>query len=96
MSYTETVGRLYLQKKDNRNIAIKMFTYFLEQVRNNYYLNTQYLNNEFTEALSRKSGVPEVKVKQLLDLMDDTERSAGISDTRLLELHNLMQEYFKK
>ena len=96
VSYTETIGRLYLQKKDNRNIALKMFTYFLEQVRNNYYLNTQSLNNDFSEALSRKSGVPETRVKHLLQLMDDTDRSANISDMRLLELHNLIQEYFKK
>jgi predicted nucleic acid-binding protein len=73
-----------------------MFTYFLEQVRNNYYLNTQTLNNEFSEALSRKSGVPEAKVKHLLQLMDDTDRSENISDMQLLELHNLIQEYFKK
>lgn len=96
VSYTETIGRLYLQKKDNRNIALKMFTYFLEHVRNNYYLNTQSLNDEFSEALSRKSGVSETKVKHLLQLMDDTDRSANISDIRLLEIHNLMQEYFKK
>lgn len=96
VSYTETIGRLYLQKKDNRNIALKMFTYFLEQVRVNYYLNTQNLNNEFAEALSRKSGVPEARVKRLLQLMDDTDRSANIGDMRLLELHNLIQEYFKK
>jgi hypothetical protein len=96
VSYTETIGRLYLQKKDNRNIALKMFTYFLEQVRNNYYLNTQSLNNEFSEALSRKSGVPEARVKHLLQLMDDADRSDNISDMRLLELHNLIQEYFKK
>ena len=96
ISYTETIGRLYLQKKDNRNIALKMFTYFLEQVRNSYYLNTQSLNNEFSEALSRKSGVPETRVKHLLQLMDDTDRSENISDIRLLELHNLIQEYFKK
>ena len=96
VSYTETIGRLYLQKKDNRNIALKMFTYFLEHVRNNYYLNTQSLNNEFSEALSRKSGVPEEKVKHLLQLMEDTDRSDNISDIRLLELHNLIQEYFKK
>ena len=51
-----------------------MFTYFLEHVRNNYYLNTQNLNNEFAEALSRKSGVPEAKVKHLLQLMDDTDQ----------------------
>ena len=96
VSYTETIGRLYLQKKDNRNIALKMFTYFLEHVRNNYYLNTQSLNNEFSEALSRKSGVPEAKVRHLLQLIEDTDRSANISDIRLLEIHNLMQEYFKK
>jgi len=96
ISYTETIGRLYLQKKDNRNIALKMFTYFLEQVRNSYYLNTQSLNNEFAEALSRKSGVPEARVKHLLQLMDDTDRADNISDIRLLELHNLVQEYFKK
>jgi len=96
VSYTETIGRLYLQKKDNRNIALKMFTYFLEHVRNSYYLNTQTLNNEFAESLSRKSGVPEVKVKRLLELMDDTDRADKISDMRLLELHNLIQDYFKK
>ena len=96
VSYTETIGRLYLQKKDNRNIALKMFTYFLEYVRNHYYLNTQSLNDEFAEALSRKSGVPEARVKHLLQLMDDTDRSDNISDIRLLELHNHLQEYFKK
>jgi predicted nucleic acid-binding protein len=96
VSYTETIGRLYLQKKDNRNIALKMFTYFLEHVRSQYYLNTQNLNNEFAEALSRKSGVSETKVQHLLQLMDDTDRAENISDLRLLELHNLVQEYFKK
>jgi hypothetical protein len=55
VSYTETIGRLYLQKKDNRNIALKMFTYFLDQVRTHYYLNTQTLNNEFAESLSEKA-----------------------------------------
>jgi hypothetical protein len=96
VSYTETIGRLYLQKKDNRNIALKMFTYFLEYVRNHYYLNTQNLNNEFAEALSRKSGVPKPRVRHLLQLMDETEHSDNINDIRLLELHNHLQEYFKK
>ncbi len=96
VSYTETIGRLYLQKKDNRNIALKMFTYFLDQVRTHYYLNTQTLNNEFAESLSRKSGVPETRVKQLLQLIDETDRSENISDLRLLDIHNMIQEYFKK
>ena len=96
VSYTETIGRLYLQKKDNRNIALKMFTYFLEYVRNHYYLNTQNLNNEFAEALARKSGVAETKVKQLLQTMSEIDIAENISDIQLLEIHNNLQEYFKK
>ncbi len=96
VSYTETIGRLYLQKKDNRNIALKMFNYFLEQVRTNYYLNTQVLNNEFAESLSKKSAVGEDKVKHLLQLMNDADHSESISDLQLLEIHNLVQEFFKK
>jgi hypothetical protein len=96
VSYTETIGRLYLQKKDNRNISLKMFTYFLEHVRNSYFLNTQILNNEFAEALSRKSGVAEARVQRLLRLMNEIDQSDNVSDMGLLEVHNLVQEYFKK
>lgn len=95
VSYTQTIGRLYLQKKDNRNIAVKMFTYFLDQVRNQYFLNTQNLNAEFVSALSRKSKVDESRVSHLLLLMEETDRADNISDMRLLEIHNLLQEYFK-
>ena len=96
VSYTETIGRLYLQKKDNRNIAMKMSSYFLEQVRNNYFLNTQNLNHEFAVSLSRKSGIPETKVNHLLQLMVDINQADSIDDMQLLELHNLTQGYFKK
>jgi hypothetical protein len=48
------------------------------------------------EALSRKSGISEKKVNHLLHLMNETEQADKISDLRLLELHNLIQEYFKK
>ena len=40
-------GRLYLQKKDNRNIADKMITYFNEFIRNKYFLNTNVINEDF-------------------------------------------------
>ncbi|HUS02735.1 MAG TPA: DUF4350 domain-containing protein, partial [Chitinophagaceae bacterium] len=56
VTFTETVGRLYLQKKNNNNIAEKMITYFYEHIRNSYFLNTAQVNNEFMNSLARKSG----------------------------------------
>lgn len=96
VSYAETIGRLYLQKKNNRNIAGKMITYFLEFVRNHYYLNTQILNNEFATALAKKSGRPELSAHKLLQLMRDIENDEQVSDWRLLELQNQIEEFTKK
>ena len=96
VSYTETIGRLYLQKKDNHNIAHKMITYFLDYVRNHYYLNTQQLNNDFAAALARKSGVQETRAVNLLKQIEDVNINDTISDIKLLDLHNSIQEFIKK
>ena len=51
VTFTETIGRLYLQKKDNKNIADKMITYFNEYIRNTYFLNTNLVNDDFIAVL---------------------------------------------
>jgi hypothetical protein len=96
VSYTETIGRLYLQKKDNHNIAQKMITYFLDYVRNHYYLDTRHLNNDFTSSLARKSGNTETKAQELVMIINRAMQETTISDIQLLELHNLVQEFIKK
>jgi len=96
VSYAETIGRLYLQKRDNRNIAQKMITYFLEYARNNYFLNTNQLNNEFVAALSRKSGVSENNVMNLVHLIKEINETEKVNDIKLLELHNNLQLFIKK
>lgn len=96
VSFVETIGRLYLQKKDNRNIAHKMITYFMEQVRTQYYLNTSHINTEFFSSLSRKSGIGEAEVKKLFHYISELQERYDIGDAELLELNNTMQQYFKK
>ena len=69
VTFTETVGRLYLQKKDNRHIAGKMITYFFEHIRNRYFISTANINDEFINSLSGKSGVAKEKVQDLFSLI---------------------------
>ncbi len=96
ISFVETIGRLYLQKKDNRNIADKMITYFMEQLRTKYYLNTSHLNAEFFSSLSRKSGIAEAEVKNFFSHISELQSRHDIKDAELLDLNNTMQQYFKK
>jgi hypothetical protein len=95
VAFTETIGRLYLQKKDNKNIAEKMSTYFNEYVRNNYYLNTNQVNDDFITTLSRKSGVDKAKVEILYRALGQAHSKAEVSDYELLSLHEQLQ-YFGK
>lgn len=95
VTFTETVGRLYLQKKDNRNIAEKMITYFNEFIRNQYFLNTNHVNEEFVSTLSRKSGVDLEMVTALYSTIDQTMRKSQVTDVDLLRLNNNIQTFYK-
>ncbi len=96
VTFTETIGRLYLQKKDNKNIADKMITYFNEYIRNNYFLNTSLVNKDFLSTLSRKSGVPFEKVETLYRAINHAQNSADINDYELLSLNEQIQNFYKK
>jgi hypothetical protein len=96
LSFVQTIGNLYLQKKDNRKIAIKKLSYFMEYVRSNYFLATHTINKEFMEALSRKSGVDFNKVQQLMGQIEYLNNTDAISDQELFDINNLLYEFYKR
>lgn len=95
VTFTETIGRLYLQKKDNRNIADKMITYFNEFIRNKYFLNTNQVNDEFITSLGRKSGVPREQVESLFRVIADVQSADELDDYRLLSLNEQILNFHK-
>ena len=93
MEFAETIGRLYLLKRDNKNIATKMITYFLEHVRSRYYISTGILNNEFAQLLTAKSGQPASQTEILLRTIERVNIRDNISDLELLELNTLLRQF---
>ncbi len=93
--FTETVGRLYLQKRNNKNIAEKMITYFYEHIRNNYFLNTTKINSEFITSLSRKSGVPDDITTKLFKTISLVHDRIDLDDSELLSLNEQIQNFYK-
>lgn len=94
VTFTETIGRLYLQKKDNKNISDKMITYFNEYIRNTYFLNTNHVNDDFIALLSRKSGVNKDRVESLCRTIVATQGSSVVSDYQLLSLQDQIQQFY--
>ena len=72
-----------------------MVTYFNEYIRNTYFLNTNHINDDFVEVLSRKSGVEKDKVDTLYRSIVATQNSDVVSDYQLLSLQEQIQQFYK-
>ena len=95
VTFTETVGRLYLQKKNNNHIAEKMITYFYEHIRNKYFISTAAINDEFINSLSGKSGVSKEKVQQLFSLIERIQSEENVDDTEVMQLNTEIENFYK-
>lgn len=96
VAFTETVARLYLGEKNNRDIADKLIVYFMENVRTHYYLQTNHIHSELIQALSRKSGVSVAETRNLFDLIHKIQQEIQVSDADLLLLNQQMEKFFKQ
>jgi hypothetical protein len=95
VAFTEIIGRLYLQHKNNRNIADKQITYFYEKIRNKYFINSSDANEEFLNSLSGKSGVSKEEVSDLFSLIKNIQLQDEISDEELISLNDKISNFNK-
>jgi len=95
LAFTETVGRLYFQQKNNKNISEKLITYFYEYLRKRYFINTSMINNEFINSLSGKSGFSHSDTKELFELIKDIQSQENITDQELLTLNEKIDRFKK-
>lgn len=94
LDFVKTIGRLYFDKKDNKNLSQKMGAYFLEHVRNKYKLNTSVLDESFVQKLAAKSGVGEMEIKDVTDFILFSNTANAISDGQLSKFHVMLEKMY--
>jgi hypothetical protein len=93
IAFTKAVGQLYFQHKDYASIINKKITYFLEEVRSQYYLDTSELDDEFIHKLSVKSGKGLSKTKKLVQCIRYQQQLEMYTEQDLKELNKRIQEF---
>lgn len=97
VTFVETVGRLYFNKGNHHNLGEKMIQHFLDWVRTHYYLNTNQINEAFTQQLIIKSNLPESTVREMIRMVNEVRlREVSIDEAYLYHLHNTIQQFYKK
>lgn len=94
IEFAEVLSNLYLSKKDNKNIALKMISYFNEYCRNRFFINDN-ISNLDPKILSGKSGVDLNEVKLLIEAIISVENLQEVPDELLISLQTQIHKFYK-
>ena len=96
VDFVRVVGKVYYQQRDNRDIARKKISYFLEHIRSTYRLKTTELDQEFVNVLTVKSGLTEIAVQELFTFIKSLENAPVVNDQQLIDLNKSIEKFYKQ
>jgi len=95
VDFVKVVGQVYYEQRNNANLAQKKILYFLEYVRTNYYLKTNFLDQEFIDKLAQKTGIERSFTDDLV-MHIHYIRGQRVSDAELIKLNELIEQFYQK
>ncbi|HUR67401.1 MAG TPA: hypothetical protein VMZ03_13705 [Chitinophagaceae bacterium] len=96
LDFVKTIGRLYYDKSDHKNLCRKMATYFLEYVRTKYKMATGTLDEMFIRNLQFKSDVPEAEVRHIISFIKYIDDAPQISPGDVTTFYQQLESFYKK
>lgn len=95
LEFVETVGQLYFQQGNHRDLAEKKIAHWLAFVRQQFHLPTQEFDEEFRRHLTAKSGVSRSDVDALLAQVEAIRASGDLSESQLLDLNRRIEAFYQ-
>lgn len=96
MEFVKTIGRLYHDKGDHKNLCRKMSAYFLEHVRSRYKLPTSELNDEFIKNLHAKTGIAETELREIVSFIQKLDSVSEVNEKQLASFHKQLESFYNK
>jgi hypothetical protein len=95
LDFVRTIGRLYFQRRDNRNLAAKMAVHFQDQVRTRYHLPVEALDEDLVGRLAYRTGYPKERLQELVDQIRQLPMQAYVADEELMQFHRRLEAFYK-
>ncbi len=96
LAFVSTIGKLYFEKGDHKNLADKLSVYFLDLIRNKYKISTTEINAEFAKAVALKSNVSLEEVTAITDRLINIKLSDSITQQELMDYHQRLENFYSK
>jgi hypothetical protein len=95
LEFVTTIGKLYYEKGDHKNLADKLTQYFLDHVRNYYKISTTELNSSFEQQLAIRSNKDINEIKAITETMHMINLSNAITQKQLMDYYELLENFYK-
>jgi cation transport regulator ChaC len=92
LEFVRTISNMYWQARDHKAIAEKKIVFFIDQVRQRYYLPHE-INTVFIELLAKKSGQSLDETQKLFALIAMIQNSNSLAERTLWELNKELEKY---
>lgn len=93
LQFVSTIGNLYFEHADHRNIAEKKINFLLEQIRAKYYISTNRFDETFIRQLAHKSGKGEADVRALFNTISYISTVSRINVELLIDLNERIEKF---
>lgn len=93
LEFVGTVGNLYFQSGEHKNIAEKKIQFFMDQLRTKYWLNTSVLDETFAQILATKTGRNVQESRDLIKIVGAIRSKEKISAQELMDLNKKIESF---
>jgi len=94
LDFVKTIGRLYFDKADHKNLCRKMATFFLDHVRSKYKLPTGKLDSTFVNRLLEKSGAEAYNTNDIISFINSFESESNINPAQLIQFYKQLEIFY--
>jgi|LakMenE18May11ns_1017448.scaffolds.fasta_scaffold9830904_2 hypothetical protein len=93
LEFVETVGQLYYNKGDHKNLAEKMILFYLENIRTKHNVTTRELNDALAKVLSHKLNHSEVETKSFISYLNYIRTQPTLVETDIQFLFQQLKKF---
>ena len=92
VDFTKTIGNLYYQEKNHQNIAEKKIIFFLEKIRNEYYIDTFNLDETFINRVHQKTGRFKKDIEDVVYRIKKIRNQSNTTEKELITFNELLEK----
>lgn len=95
IEFVQAIANLHFSQNNSTEILQKKILYFLEYLRNNFYLQTDKIDEELVNKLISKTAKNPELITKITDFIINFQKKKTASDQDLVYFDSLLQEFYR-